>query len=322
MISPQVVLHEDGEISGIDQNEFRNWDIREGRLTFYDDAGSMSLEFVVNPNSKPSEIVLENGLPRYTQSTHYLVQTEKFARSPLVAPDRYVDRLPSRKKNLVVLRAGSNSLHTSWGRNIEDRDRNWDLCISWYGDEESFANRPPSEYAVLQKGPKWQGLYQLCYEGSFIFDYDYVAFPDDDLMMTWRDINRTFVIAAENKLEISQPSLTPASYIAHPITRQQPEKVLRFTNFVELMTPVFSKKALRRCSGTFHLGNSGWGLDNIWPILMGGHRHRIGIIDAIAVHHTRPVGASYDTSAALEEASNICQAYGVSPSYNHFGFLC
>lgn len=321
MISPQIVLDEEGEIGGVDRTEFRRWNIREGRLTFYDDSGLMSLEFTINPNSKPGEIVLENGPPRYTQITHYLVQTEKFAHAPLVSKDRYLDLIPNRRKNLVVLRAGSGSLHPSWGRNIDDRDRNWDLCLSWYGDEASFANRTPSEYAVLQKGPKWQGLYQLCYEGSFIFDYDYVAFPDDDLMMTWRDLNRMFVIAADKNLDLSQPALSPDSYIAHPITRQHPEKIVRFTNFVEIMTPIFSKSALRRCSGTFHLGNSGWGLDDIWPTLLGGHRHRVGIIDAVSVRHTRPLATNYDRDAAQEDATNICRAYGVTPSYYQFGAL-
>lgn len=321
VISPQLILGPDGEIGGLDRSEFRRWNFREGFLTFYDDAGSMSLEFRMNPNSEPNKIVLESGPPRYATASHYLVQTEKFARKPTVSNENRLNLIPMRRKNLVVLRAGSQSLHTTWAQNIEDRDRNWDLCISWYGNEASFANRSASEYAILYKGPKWHGIYQICYQDSPIFKYEYVAFPDDDLMMTWRDINKMFIIASENRLELSQPSLTPTSYIAHPITRQQPDKILRFTDFVEIMTPIFSKKALERCYGTFYLGNSGWGLDNIWPVVMGGHRHRIGIIDAVAVRHTRPTGANYDTNAAQEDVNNICSAYGVMPSYNHFGFI-
>ena len=37
-----------------------------------------------------------------------------------------------RRRNLVVLRANAQSLHTQWPTNIAEEDRNWDLCISWY----------------------------------------------------------------------------------------------------------------------------------------------------------------------------------------------
>lgn len=293
--------------------------MRAGRLAFYDDAGSTSLEFSIDPNSKTSEIMFQGGIERHAGATHSLIQTEKLARRPPVSKDAYIAPIPHRRKNLVVLRAGRGSLHPSWEKNISDRDRNWDLCLSWYGDETSFADRTPSEYAVLQRGPKWQGLHQLCYGGSVLFEYDQVAFPDDDLMMTWRDINRMFAIAAEKKLDLSQPSLTSERYISHPITRQQPGNLLRFTNFVEIMTPIFSRAALKRCAGTFYLGHSGWGLDVIWPTVLGGHRHRIGIIDAVGVHHTRPLGLNYDRDAALEDYAHICRAYGVVPEYHQFG---
>src|SRR5205823_6435305 len=47
----------------------------------------------------------------------------------------------------------------------------------------------------------------------------------------------------------------------------------------------------------------GWGLDSHWAALAQERGWRIGIVDATGVRHgLRPVAASYDRSAAVEEA--------------------
>jgi hypothetical protein len=65
---------------------------------------------------------------------------------------------------------------------------------------------------------------------------------------------------------------------------------MRFTNFVEIMCPCFSRHALELCRPYFRENRSGWGLDFLFPKLLGFPNRSIGIVDAATIIHTRPVG--------------------------------
>ncbi|SFJ06836.1 DUF707 domain-containing protein [Methylobacterium brachiatum] len=320
VISPQLILNEDGEIGGIRNPRVVRWCIENEMVHFKDESNATVVRFVIDRTSTPQKMVLA-GIDESGQiKTHYLRETDRYARAPFSQEIQVLEPIANRKKHLVVLSANSKSLHTQWPQDIDPNRRSWDLCLAWYGDETSFSQRPPSEYSVLlRKGNKLQCLHRLCYPGSPIFDYDYVAFPDDDIVTSWRDLNKIFQLCVDFNLILGQPSLSHDSYISHSILRQQPDKIVRFTNFVEIMTPFFSQSALRRCCGTFHFGPSGWGLDYAWPVILGDPRNRIGVIDAVPVHHTRPVGQSYDTEAACRDLQMVCQAYGVTADYLEYG---
>ncbi|HSC65029.1 MAG TPA: DUF707 domain-containing protein [Caldimonas sp.] len=74
---------------------------------------------------------------------------------------------------------------------------------------------------------------------------------------------------------------------------QAPPAQLRFTGFVEVMAPLFSREALRSCAPTLDESRSGWGLGWVLPTLCErAGLGRIAIIDATPVRHTRPVGGS------------------------------
>ncbi len=220
---------------------------------------------------------------------------------------------PKERENLVIVRAGSDSLHTNWDRSIEDSDRNWDLCVSYY-EQELCERLGECEYFVHQSNDrKFSAIYSLLYPDSPLWNYNYVWMPDDDLETNWRDINRLFEISRRFNLILSQPSLTHNSFISHGVTRQNSHSVLRFTEFVEVMCPIFSREALLACVGTFRGSWSGWGLDHIWPRMVGEVYNRIAIIDEVAVTHTRCVGQSDDKEAALHEALDLLQLYGMEP---------
>jgi hypothetical protein len=68
-------------------------------------------------------------------------------------------------------------------------------------------------------------------------------------------------------------------------------------------------RALRLCLGSFRDSVSGFGLDHLWPALLGGARSRIAIIDAAGVIHTRPLGRNYDVVAAVAEERALLAAY-------------
>ncbi|MBE7200125.1 MAG: DUF707 domain-containing protein [Parafilimonas terrae] len=321
LISPYVVLHRDGQIGGVDDSRFRRWKLGDTGVVLVDEAGASAMTLLMGEAGPDAQTVLIERTDK-ADAIHCLIETKSLLVEPKQAESCVLAPLPRRRPNLVVLRAGTNSVHPSWLKDIDDGDRNWDLCVSWYDSAESFSRCPTTEYSILQNTDrKFQSLHKLLYPGSPVLDYDYVAFPDDDVEMSWRDLNRTFEIAKCHNLTLCQPALHPSSFYSHQITVQQADKRLRFTNFVEVMFPVFSRDALGRCAGSFLLSDSSWGLDQLWPKLLGGHQYRIGIIDAVAVRHTRPVGGSYDMASAFADKHRLIQTFAAPEDYREFGFI-
>jgi hypothetical protein len=223
------------------------------------------------------------------------------------------------RRNLVILRANGNSLHTQWPTDVNPDDRNWDLCISWYG-RELPPEGLPFEYFVHQPDDrKFSAIFKLFGEDSPLNRYDNIWLPDDDLLTSWRDINKLFNIFRFQKLDLAQPSLEPTSFVTHPVTARNPDFFLRYTNFVELMCPLFTKDALKLCLPTFNASVSGFGLDHIWSLLLGRLPGRMAIIDDVAVAHTRPVGKNYNVMAAIMEENAMSALYQSSKVYEVLG---
>ena len=225
----------------------------------------------------------------------------------------------TRRKNLIILRANSESIHTSWPKDISDSERNWDLCISWYGP--TIPDQIPAcEYLSLQpEDRKFSAIHSILFEGSPLWDYERIWLPDDDIMISWGKINRLFAIFHRHDLDLAQPSLSTKGYASHAVTIHNPSFFMRYTNFVEVMCPLFSKQALKSCHPIMSSAVSGWGLDYIWPYQIGLVTGKIAIIDDIQVIHTRPVGNSYDVQKASEEDTFLRKIYGVPAEIRNYG---
>jgi hypothetical protein len=82
----------------------------------------------------------------------------------------------------------------------------------------------------------------------------------------------------------------------------------RWTGFVEIMVPAFSRAALEKLQPTLDLSDTGWGwgLDSLWPKLLD--YKNVGIIDGTPVVHTRPVGEMRDAelkARVMDESDRI-----------------
>jgi O-methyltransferase/8-demethyl-8-(2,3-dimethoxy-alpha-L-rhamnosyl)tetracenomycin-C 4'-O-methyltransferase len=53
------------------------------------------------------------------------------------------------------------------------------------------------------------------------------------------------------------------------------------------MMPCFSQEAFQKCVDTFAKSVSGWGIDLVWPKLLGLPSDKIAIIDTVTVKHTK-----------------------------------
>ncbi|MGA2571988.1 MAG: DUF707 domain-containing protein [Terracidiphilus sp.] len=218
-------------------------------------------------------------------------------------------------RNLVIVRSGEQSLHEQWLADPEKR--NWDIVISYFGDDPNRYRRD-DVIRVDAKGPKWTALYDLLQQKKAeILQYDFIWFPDDDLAADAQTINRMFAICAELQLHLAQPALSPDSYVTHAITVANHAFQVRYTNFVEIMAPIFSRSFLNQCAATFGENMSGYGLDTLWPTWCTEPR-KIAIIDACKVRHTRPLGGpNYKAVQAWggklpdEELNVVLTKYGI-----------
>lgn len=197
--------------------------------------------------------------------------------------NRYSD-----KRYLVVCRASDHSQHKQWVTPVEHK--NFDLLLEYYGDNHGAYQNDCDIYSEA-KGIKWNRIYQLMRDyKDYFFQYDAVWFPDDDIGTNSENINNMFRIFSDYKLEMAQCALEADSHIVWPIEKVDSKYILRYVNFVHAMAPVFSKDALKKCWETFGKCSTGYGVDFIWPKILGFPKDKLAIIDAAPVRHTRVRG--------------------------------
>jgi len=224
------------------------------------------------------------------------------------------------RRNLVITRVGDTSLHPGWLAPLEAR--NWDIIVSYYGAKpDMFMDAAcfPSDVRRMDlQGPKWPALKETVGQIMPELDnYDYIWFPDDDLVADAATINKFFDTCREFQLKLAQPSLSPDSIIGCPITMHNRAFRLRFTTFVEIMAPCLSREFLKRCWPSFDTNVSGQGLDYLWPHWVGDSS-KCAIIDEVSVRHMRSQGELYDVFRKLgadprEEMSALVRKEGLYP---------
>ncbi len=146
-----------------------------------------------------------------------------------------------------------------------------------------------------EKGTKWVFAKKYL-DPNLIEMYDYVWLMDDDLEVEENLIDVVIDTMKYYNLNISQPSLTPDSFYSHNITLKQNNSIGRYTDFVEIMCPVYNKKTWAHVYNLIDIdiNKNGWGYDFI-------QLNRMAIIDKVSVKHTRPIGDSYATEVAYKE---------------------
>lgn len=213
-------------------------------------------------------------------------------------------------KNLVIVRAGDNSLHPFW---MSGEKRNWELFVSYYG-KLSGTYKGSYDYFHRFKGSKWEGVADLMHHHKDLIQaYDNIWIPDDDILTDCKTINRFFDLHNYFGFGISQPALTLGSYLSHYITLRHHFSAARETNFVEIMMPCFSKASFNLVVHTFSENSSGWGLEWLWSDISKHNNISLGIVDSTPMFHTRPVGSAGHGGAACprSEMANLLNKYNL-----------
>ncbi|HEY8241988.1 MAG: hypothetical protein ACHQJ7_01500 [Vicinamibacteria bacterium] len=186
------------------------------------------------------------------------------------------------RKNLIVVRAGDQSLHRRW---MDDsRIRSFDVLVSYYGTSAGRHESKADHYHAM-RGPRWPAHDWLWRNRRDLFDaYERVAFVCDDVAANTATWNAMFDLSEFYGLDLAQPVID--GYVNVPITFRVPGSLLRYVNWVEVMCPVFSRRALALCGDTFRESVSGWSLGWLWCARLPYPEYKVAMVDRIHVTHT------------------------------------
>ena len=220
----------------------------------------------------------------------------------------------SYKKNAVFVPVGKDSLH----RQLLKGDADFDLHLLIYdGSYNKFCN--DSDFVACDAGYKMDMIYRYLHRHPELFEkYEYFFLLDDDIVISTEDVNRLFSMMREYQLKIAQPSLV-MSYYTYKHTAFHPFYILRYTNFVEMMMPCFSRDALKAVLPTFEQKIRWCGIEMHWPVLVGSNHKDMAIVDAVSAKHTRPV-QSWNSLSQLQQ-ENYLKKHNLSWSIEIYGGL-
>ena len=182
------------------------------------------------------------------------------------------------RRNLVFTSAGDISNVRRWLKG----PRNFDVWISYYGEAPGRYSEIADFYNV-RRDSKFGNL-------KFVYDtwpellapYEAVLVSDDDLVISGTQMSRLFEIREEMDLWLLQAAFSPLGKISWDITRAQRDCRLRFTNFVEMTSPLFRKDKLDAFIRVFDpvltgIGTDWWFMESLGEDIEG----KVAIIDEI-----------------------------------------
>ncbi len=218
------------------------------------------------------------------------------------------------KKNCVIIPTGDSSLH----RQLLRGDADFDLHLLIYDKSyNKWCN--DSDFIGTQSGYKMDMTFNyLRRHPEYLEHYEYFFLMDDDIEMSTEEVTRLFLYMRKYELRIAQPSLA-MSYYTYDHTLHNPTCVLRYTNFVEMMMPCFSREALVRVLPTFQERTRWRGIEWHWPILIDTNKKDIAIIDDIKAVHTRKIQSW--SKERNDQTNEYLQKHHLAREIVQFGYI-
>ena len=194
------------------------------------------------------------------------------------------EHITNNKKNLVFTSVGDNTVfYKNW---LKDRNlQNFNLWIVYYGDNENNYNKYKqySNKIIKRKGSKFQNFHYI-YNNykSELENYDQFFIVDDDIIIDTKDINTMFNNLNKYKLWICQPAYDPTGKNSHKINIKQNNTLLRYTNFIEMGAPFFSKYAIHKFMEFYDPILTGYGTDYLFIWSCGQYnKDKYAVFDSI-----------------------------------------
>lgn len=165
-------------------------------------------------------------------------------------------------------------------------DRLFDVAINDYTESNTY----PQEAEYKFSKDEWKYPHIKHNLKDIVFNYKACAFFDEDVKISTLDLNRLFLEGLSLNLNIWQASFTSNSISPWHHLFHKSNSHFRTTNEIEIMMPIFSQSALKKCWETFDLNYSSWGIEIVWYNLL---KEKICVIDTVQAAHLRPI-KSYD----------------------------
>jgi len=216
-----------------------------------------------------------------------------------------IEREAPCRKRLVFVQCGSG-----FDARYLDKPRDYDVLLNYY--QETEAN-PRADIVVFQSGTKTTAVRRLLEERpDLLLRYEAALFLDDDVEIEATGVDALFSAMTRERLDLAQPALTADSDSAWPfLKRPQAGSGLIRPSTVEIMAPLFTRRALEKAGWTFGETVSGWGTDLILgPAVRAAFGpDSVGVVGSVAVRHARRV----DTTGGAFYA--YLRGYGIDPAH-------
>ncbi len=188
--------------------------------------------------------------------------------------------------------------------------RDYDVLLNYF--QEADANGR-ADTVVFQAGAKTMAIRRLLDERpDLLMRYEAALFLDDDVEIGTEGIDALFAAMARERLDLAQPALTADSDSAWPFLKRPKagSGIIRVST-VEIMAPLFTRRALERAGWAFDETVSGWGTDLILgPAVRAAFGpDSVGVVGSVAVRHARRV----DTRGGAFYAT--LRRYGIDPTH-------
>jgi hypothetical protein len=196
---------------------------------------------------------------------------------------------------------------------ISRPENNYQIVVCQFND--NVISEAGYDYKFEQKGFKWglnkyflNNVIELIADPN---DIEYVGFLDDDLKMSYQEMNNLLAFAKDNSIDIFQPALTQESNCHYSITRHDDRLLYTKTNFIEGMCAFFAYKDIEVLKDllNYYDVQHGWGIDFVWHQLFNKPLH---VIHAHPITHPN-APSSYDLNDGGVELRNFLKE--IAPKY-------
>lgn len=189
-------------------------------------------------------------------------------------------------KYLIFTSAGENANIPHWIKGHKD----FDLWVSYYGEQENKFEEY-ADYYVAKKGGKFPNFYFFYQKyQDIISQYDAVLITDDDLIISATELTKLFHIREQYDLWILQPSFDRRGKVSFELNEVQALSTLRYSNFIEVTCPLFSKDKLDEFMAIYDPKLIGWGVDIWFSEVFSKQdidKNKIAIIDEVSCINPR-----------------------------------
>jgi len=228
-------------------------------------------------------------------------------------------------RNLVFTSAGDQSNFVSHWLN-DKHNRNFDIWVVYYGNSTSDKYKKDVDYWERRKGSKFQNFYYLWKKfNQQIKSYQKIFILDDDIVFKTKDINKCFQMSYKYNLWLLQPSFLPTSKLSFDINKKRSNSILRYTNFVEINTPLFDISVLEDIMEKYDPILVGWGIDLLisWVLINRSDYkpNKIAILDNVSCinPHDSAKGNIREISK-LQSTKKRFEVYHQFANKNHVNF--